>query len=70
MNALVAMTWPGAIVWVAVIVCLVGIPIAVNGRRPSRHDGAVLQELRAVREELGELRAEVAELDRVLKSVE
>ena len=70
MNALVAMTWPAAIVWVAVIVCLVGIPIAVGGRRRPVLDSMLLQEVRAVREELSELRAEVAELDRVLKSVE
>ena len=71
MIALVAMSWPSAIVWVAVIICFIGVPIAVGGRRrgPSL-EGKLLEELRAVRNELGELRSEVAELDRVLKSVE
>ena len=70
MIALVAMSWPTAIVWVAVIICLIGIPIAVGGRRRPMLDSMLLTEIRAVRDEVAELRAEVAELDRVLKSVE
>ena len=70
MIALVAMTWPTAIVYVAVIICLFGIPVAVSARRNPGEQSAVLQEVRAVREELAALRTEVAELDRVLKSVE
>ena len=71
MNALIALTWPAAIVWVAVIICLFGIPIAVSGRRRGLGvEQPVLNEVRAMRKELAALRAEVAELDRVLKSVE
>jgi hypothetical protein len=62
------MSWQSAVVWVAVIVFLFGLPVLVK-KWPAREDRAVLEELRSMGGELQSLRAEVAELDRVLKSV-
>ena len=63
------LTWPAAIVWVALIVCIFGIPMLATGRRPAVLDAKLLEEVRAIRKELADLREDVAELDRVLKSV-
>ena len=77
-----ALNWPSAIVWVAVIFVMFGaVPLAKVRSRSSPSDLEVerllaeqhrelLDEVQAMRQELAALRTEVAELDRVLKSVE
>jgi len=78
---LAATTMPEAIIWAAVIICLLGIPVIASAMKkhdlPEARDfrDSVLQqqemlaELRALRDDIGELRAQVSELDRMLKSV-
>jgi hypothetical protein len=76
-----ALSWPMAIVWVALILCLLGVPVYASGMKRSPADQralhdlevtqqATLDELRSIRGELAALRGAVDELDRVLKSVE
>ena len=69
LAALNDLTWPAALVVVAIIVCIFGIPMLSGARRRGPGDLLLLNEIQEMRNELAELRSEVAELDRMLKSV-